>query len=134
MAAKLSEILAAQNKPKSEGIKISAASEKARMAADIKLTLDGLAPKIQPLASQPRELGAMEHGERIPMEYPAPEASEDETQWFHSLHAFASDMGVVIDPSNEHAWIAVKQSKHDSKPLLLLKLPLLNCPRPSQPF
>jgi len=104
------------------------------MAADIKLTLDGLAPKIQPLASQPRELGAMEHGERIPMDHPSPGASEDEVKWFNSLHAFASDMGVVIDPSNEHAWIAVRQNKHDSHPLLLLKLPLLNCPSPQGPF
>jgi hypothetical protein len=134
MAPKLSEILSAQSKPKSTGLVIRAEDERARMAADIKITLDGLAPKIQPLASQPRELGAMENGERIPMEYPSPKATEEERKWFSSLHAFASDMGVVIDPSNEHAWIAVKQNKHDSKPLLLLKLPLLNCPRPSQPF
>ena len=134
MAQKLSEILAAKNQPKQEGLKISAADDKAKLAETIKLTLDGLAPKIQPPTPEPRELGAMEEGERIPMDYPSPEASEDELKWFNSLHSFASDMGIVIDPNGEQAWIAVKQNKHDSRPLLLLKLPLLNCPSSNQPF
>jgi hypothetical protein len=126
----LAEIMA--TKAKSSAPVIRASDEKARIAETIKLTLDGLAPKIQPPTPEPRELGAMEEGERIPMDYPSPEAGEDEVKWFNSLHSFAADMGVVIDPSNEHAWIAVKTNKHDSHPLLLLKLPLLN--RPQGPF
>lgn len=128
----LKDILAAQAAP-TKGVVIRAADEKAKMAASIKSTLDNLAPKIMPSLPLPRELGAMETGERVPTDYPSPEATIDEKAWFTSLHSFDSDMAIVIDPSGQQAWIAVRRSKFDPNPLLLLKLPLLKFPSSNQP-
>lgn len=113
---------------------IRQADEKVALAATIKATLDGTAPKIQPLASQPRELGATERGERIPMDYPPQDAPEEATKWFRSLHSFATDLCVVIDPEAPRAWIAVAPQGMQHAPLLLYPLPLHNRSLNGQPF
>jgi hypothetical protein len=113
---------------KPTGTVIRAVDEKAKLAASIKATMDDLAPKVQPPA--PRELGAIEKGERIPMDYP----SEDQgLEWFRSCHSFDSDMGIVIEPGGEMAWVAVK-APGNSHPILLLRLPLMNRAESCQPF
>jgi hypothetical protein len=123
----LAELMAAKKAP-STGTVIRAVDEKAKLAASIKATMDDLAPKVQPPA--PRELGAIDKGERIPMDYP----SEDQgLEWFRSCHSFDSDMGIVIEPRGEHAWVAVQAPGH-LQPILLLRLPLLNRAEAGQPF
>lgn len=115
---------------------IRAGDERAKMAADIKQTLDASAPlfpKGQPPAPQ-RELGALlPVGETIPMDHPPQDASEAAWEWFRSLHSFESDMGIVIDPIGEHAWLAVQARAFD-QPLLILRLPLFNRPECGNPF
>jgi len=130
----LAEIMAAKAAaavPPSSGVVIRASDEKAKMAASIKYTLDELAPKVLPPA--PRELGNTQLGETFPMDYPPQGSAEDALQWFRSLHSFDTDLGIVIDPIAAQGWIAVKPQGLP-KPILLLKLPLLNCPSPGQPF
>lgn len=112
---------------------IKAADEKAKLSASIKQTMDDLAPKIQPSALQPRVLGAMTEGERIPLLYPTADSPLSDKEWFASMHAFQSDLCIVLDSTNpEQAWLAVKRNKHHPFPLLLHKLPLF--PMPSEPF
>ena len=110
---------------------IRATDEKAKLAAEIKRTLDETAPKA--LSPTPRELGSPVKGEEIPMDYPPTGASEREQEWFNSLHSFDTDLVIVIDPTSEAAWIACK-TQGSPKPLLLLKLPLCNLPLHNQPF
>jgi hypothetical protein len=128
----LAEILAAKSykaakpteaQPETTGIKITPESEKADLAASIKQGLDACAPKVKPPA--PRELGAMTLGERVPMDQPKEGAPEAEWEWFDSLHSFESDLGIVIDPNGQQAWIAV-QAFQSNPPILLHRLPLLN--------
>ena len=120
----LSEILA----KKSAAPTIRKDDEKAKLAASIKMTLDASSPppKQQPPADTRRELGAMELGERLPMDHP-PEGSPDAAwEWFDSLHSFTTDLGIVIEPGESgHAWIAV-QSREFQPPLLMFRLPLIN--------
>lgn len=132
--ATLSEILAKKAARAGTGTVIRAEDEKAKLAASIKSTLDASAPslpKTQPPA--PRELGAMEPGERLPMDHPPQGAPDAAWEWFDSLHSFESDLGIVIDPKGEHAWLAV-QAKQFDPPLLILRLPLLNRRLPGEPF
>ena len=75
----------------------------------------------------------MEPGERLPMDHPAPGAPDAAWEWFDCLHSFESDLGIVIDPKGEHAWLAV-QAKSFEPPLLILRLPLLNRRLPGEPF
>lgn len=125
----LAEILAkkaaksAEAQPASAGIKITPESERTALASSIKQSLDACAPKVQPPA--PRELGAMTRGERIPMDHPAQGAPDAEWEWFDSMHSFESDLGIVVDPNGEQAWIAV-QAFQSKPPILLHRLPLLN--------
>jgi hypothetical protein len=82
------------------------------------------------LPPTPRELGAIDQGERVPLDYP----TEDQGwEWFRSCHAFESDMGIVIEPGSVNAWLAV-QSPGNQTPILLLRLPLLNRSEGSNPF
>ena len=134
----LAEILAkkkaknAESQPAGSGLKITPESEKADLAASIKQGLDACAPKVKPPA--PRELGAMTHGERIPMDHPKEGAPDAEWVWFDSMHSFESEMGIVVDPNGEQAWIAV-QAFQTKPPILLHRLPLLNRKRhESDPF
>lgn len=122
MAAKKAKKAAAKP-PEATGLKITPESEQAVKAAQIKQTLDALSPKAQPPA--PRELGATTRGERIPMDHPGQSAPDAEWKWFDSMHSFDSDLGIVIDPSGEKAWIAVQARKFDP-PLLLHSLPIIN--------
>jgi hypothetical protein len=125
----LAEILAkkaaktAESQPTATGLKITPDSEKADLAASIKQGLDACAPKVKPPA--PRELGAMTLGERVPMDQPKEGAPAAEWEWFDSMHSFESDLGIVIDPNGEQAWIAVKAFK-TKPPILLHRLPLFN--------
>jgi len=119
-------------KPAASGIKITPESEKADLAASIKQGLDLCAPKVKPPA--PRELGALTLGERIPMDHPKEGAPDAEWQWFDSIHSFESELGIVVDPNGEQAWIAV-QAFQSKPPILLNRLPLLNRKRSeSDPF
>lgn len=134
----LAEILAkkkAAASPESKGMVIRAEDEKAKLAATIKQTLDASAPKPAPPLphANERELGAMEQGERIPMDHPAPEDGEAGQAWFRSLHSFETTLGIIIEPEGEHAWIAVKATKFEP-PILLQRLPLLNRPQNGNPF
>jgi len=115
------------------GIRITPETEKAAKAAEIKGFLDASAPKVRPPA--PRELGAMEAGEQIPMDHPAPEASEADWAWFSACRAFDSSLCVVIEPGETaaHAWIACQSNPHRA-PILLHRLPLLNRPNGQNPF
>lgn len=117
------------------GMVIRAEDEKAKLAASIKQTLDASAPKPAPplTHSEKRELGAMENGERIPMDHPTPEDGEAGQEWFRCLHSFETTLGIVIEPNGEHAWIAVKATKFE-KPLLIQRLPLLNHIQGTNPF
>lgn len=125
----LAEILAkkaakpAEVAPAPTGIKITPESEKAALASSIKESLDACAPKAKPPA--PRELGATMPGERIPMDHPAQGAPDTEWKWFDSMHSFEGDLGIVVDPQGEVAWIAVQAFQHQP-PILLHRLPLLN--------
>lgn len=125
----LAEILAkkaakpAEAAPAPAGIKITPESEKAALASSIKESLDACAPKAKPPA--PRELGATMPGERIPMDHPAQGAPDTEWKWFDSMHSFEGDLGIVVDPQGEAAWIAVQAFQHQP-PILLHRLPLLN--------
>jgi hypothetical protein len=121
--------------PTSGGLKITPESEKAALAANIKQVLDATAPKSLPQLSNAndRELGAMENGERIPMDHPAPDAGEEAHLWFHSLHSFESNLCIVIEPSSQAAWLAIQANPHQA-PVLLHRLPLLNRPQSGQPF
>jgi hypothetical protein len=110
-------------KPESTGLKITPEIERAALAASIKQSMDACAPKAQPPA--PRELGAITPGERIPMSHPDQGAPDAEWEWFDSMHSFESDLGIVIDPNGEQAWIAVKAFK-TKPPILLHRLPLFN--------
>jgi hypothetical protein len=137
----LAEILAAKSykaakpteaQPAASGLKITPDSEKADLAASIKQGLDACAPKVNPPA--PRELGAMTLGERVPMDQPKEGAPAAEWEWFDSMHSFESDLGIVIDPNGDQAWIAV-QAFQTKPPILLHRLPLLNRKRnESDPF
>ena len=136
----LAEILArkagaSQTTPAKEGIKITPEAEKQTLAASIKATLDLTAPKpAPPLAfSEERELGATEKGERLPVDHPAANAPLEEWQHFDLMHSFQSDLGIVIDPNGESAWIAC-QVVAKRPPLLLFRLPLLNRPAGQNPF
>lgn len=149
--ATLSEILAKRNSRKGGsatasdvtpafevvggGPKIRADEEREKLAANIKQTLDASSPKLpkaQPPAPQ-RELGATETGERLPMDHPQQGAPESEWNWFNALHSVSSDMGIVIEPEGDHAWLAVNAHPLES-PLLILRLPLLNRRLPGEPF
>jgi hypothetical protein len=129
----LAEVLAAK-KAKPAGSRITPESEKAALAATYKASFDATAPK--PSAPAPRELGAMERGERIPMDHPAADATEEEKAWFLALSSFASTLCIVIEPLSEtsdHAWIAC-QSNPSRPPILLHRLPLINRPNGQNPF
>ena len=119
----------------SEPIKITPQSEHATRAAAIKRSLDAGAPKTPPplpYANQ-RELGAMEKGERIPNDFPPQGAPDADWVWFDSLHSFETDLGLVIEPTGTHGWIALKA--HPSyPPVLLYRLPLINRPETNNPF
>jgi hypothetical protein len=127
----LAEILEKKSQSKAApppaGLKITPETDKAALAATIKQTLDATAPKIHPPACEPRELGAMEPGERIPMDHPDDTDDAKARAWFTACHSFESEMGVLIEPGEtaKHAWLAVASSSHPS-PILLLRLPLLN--------
>ena len=118
------------------GTVIRAADERGKLAANIKQTLDACAPPMPPKVQAPaqqRELGATETGERIPMDQPPQGAPDAAWEWFDSLHSFESDLGIIVDPSGEHAWLAV-QAKQFAPPLLILRLPLFNRPVSGNPF
>lgn len=121
--------------PASPSIKITPEGDKERLAANIKWTLDASAPKpLPPMTNADRrELGAIEKGERIPMDHPAAEAPEKDWQWFDSLHSFESDLGIVLEPEGQSAWLAV-QCSPGRPPLLIMRLPLLNRPQAGNPF
>lgn len=135
----LAEILAKKatqpGPSKPSGLKITPETERAAKAAEFKAAFDATAPKVSPPA--PRELGAPEQGEQIPMEHPPQDASEEERVWFTALHAFESSLCVVIEPGPDHlapaAWIACESSPH-RPPILLFKLPLLNRTLSGNPF
>lgn len=115
------------------GLTITPETEKAALAAQIKGVLDAGAPKAQPPA--PRELGAAERGERIPMDHPGPDATEEDRAWFSACHALDTRLGVVIEPgeTGEHAWIACSTGAGRA-PILLHRLPLLHRPSGGNPF
>jgi hypothetical protein len=126
----LAEIMAANEAKKTAakpseaaGLKITPESERAALAASIKQSMDACAPKVKPPAL--RELGALTLGERLPMDQPKEGAPAAEWEWFDSLHSFESDLGIVVDPNGEQAWIAV-QAFQSKPPILLHRLPLLN--------
>jgi hypothetical protein len=134
----LAEILASKaSKPAAPaaGLKITPETEKAAKAAEIKAFLDASAPK--PSAPAPRELGAMERGERIPMDHPDQEATAEDHAWFSALHCFQSSLCVVVEPGADHnnpvGWIACQSSPH-RPPILLFRLPLINRPHGQNPF
>ena len=134
----LAEILAkkaaktAETQPAVPGLKITPDSERADLAAIIKQGLDACVPKVKPPAL--RELGALTLGERLPMDQPKEGAPAAEWEWFDSLHSFESDLGIVVDPNGEQAWIAV-QAFQSKPPILLHRLPLLNRKRlEAEPF
>lgn len=115
-----------------EGTVIRAEDDRARLAADIKRSLDLGAPKVRPQ----RELGEMEKGEQIPMDHPAADAPESEWEWFDCLHSFETELGVVIEPGEQGeakaAWLALQWG--EKRPLLLHRLPVLNRPCAGNPF
>lgn len=139
----LAEIMAAKKagagKPapaNSSAPKITPQSEHAARAAVIKSTLDATAPKLPPPApiEQPRELGATEPGERIPMDHPPEGAPKEAWDWFEAMHSFASELGIVMDANNrEFAWLAVRANPV-APPLLLHRFPLINRPTEDNPF
>lgn len=120
-----------------KGTVIRAEDERAKMAADIKRTLDACSPKVRPPADRPqekrRELGAMEPGERLPMDHPKQGAPDADWDFFNCQHSFESDLGIVIEPDGRGAWLAVT-AMPSQPPLLLMRLPLLNRPQENQPF
>lgn len=126
----LAEILAKKKPvaplpPKSPGLTITPEAERAAAATEIKASLDAMAPKIPP--PTPRELGAMERGERVPMDHPPVDGTADDLAWFSASHAFDSSIGIVMEPheSGSHAWIACQPNPH-RQPILLFRLPLLS--------
>ena len=133
----LAEVLAAKKaaKPASAGVRITPEGEKAALAAAYKKSFDATAPK--PSAPAPRELGAMEQGERIPMDHPDQDAPADDHAWFSALHCFQSSLCVVIEPGPDHenpvGWIACQSNPH-RPPILLFRLPLINRPLHGNPF
>jgi hypothetical protein len=133
---KLSEILAKKRPSASSGgIKITPESEKAQIAQTIKATLDATAPKITPLAQmpEPRELGAMEPGERIPMEHAA--ENTPEAAWIFAAHSFKTDLCIILEPTpSPFAWLAVSRKHSTRQPILLQRLPLANLNHASNPF
>jgi hypothetical protein len=129
----LAEVLAAKKTKPASGIRITPESEKAALAAAYKASFDATAPKAQPLA--PRELGAVDQGERIPMEHPEPDASPEDQAWFSACHSLDTSLGIVIEPgeTSEHAWIACRPNPHKA-PILICRLPLINRPSGQNPF
>lgn len=119
--------------PKRGGLKITPETEKAAKAAEIKAMFDASAPKAP--APAPRELGAAQPGEQIPMDHPPADAAEDERIWFSACHSFESEMCIVIEPgeTSEHAWIACRPGQHRT-PILLHRLPLINRPCGDNPY
>ena len=118
------------------GIKISAASEQAALAASIKMTMDACAPKVStPAPQQKRELGTTEScGERVPMDQPPQGAADQEWEWFDALHSFSCDLCVVLDPRDEtKAWLGLF-TQPLRPPLLLMQLPLANRETKHNPF
>ena len=117
------------------GLKITQDSERAAAAAVIKQTLDCLAPKTVPQLPQaePRELGAMEPGERLPMDYPPQDAPAKELAWFNSLHSVEGSLGIVMEPESGYGWLSIQHNAHQP-PLLVLRLPLLNHSQNNNPF
>jgi hypothetical protein len=115
----------------SSGIKITPESDKAVLAATIKATFDATAPKIQPPAPEERELGAMEPGDRIPMDH----ATDPQGKaWFTACHSYESSLCVILEPApSPHAWLAVTTPAHPS-PILLHRLPLANYSTNANPF
>lgn len=134
----LAEILAKKKTPAekpaapvstAKGPTITPATDKAAMAKTIKKTLDLAAPKINP-PEEPRELGATEPGERIPMEHPD---NAREQAWLTACHSFDSDLCIVMEPQQPFAWLAVATNEHP-EPILLKRLPLQNCPTNANPY
>jgi hypothetical protein len=140
---KLADILAKKAKTSTaaaaaSGIKITPESEKAQIAKTIKLTLDATAPKIMPLtppaqADPRRELGAMEPGERIPMNH-APQGTPD-ALWISAVHSFQTDLCIIMEPSpSPFAWLAVSRKHSTQEPILIHRLPLANLSHANNPF
>lgn len=117
------------------GTVIRKEDEQGKLAAQIKLTLDATAPKTPPPLphAEDRELGATFKGERIPMDQPAEGSPDADWEWFDSLHSFECDLGIIIDPRQDCAWIALKANPTQA-PLLLHRLPLFNRALAGNPF
>lgn len=122
---------AAATAQKPEGIRITPESEHALRSAAIKATLDATAPKAP--APAPRELGAMEPGERVPMDHPAPGSPDADWVWFDSLHSFETDLGIVIEPDGGNAWLAIRYQP-GKPPALLHRFPIIALPNANNPF
>lgn len=135
MAARKSGTQGKAQPAASGGITITPESERAALAAEVKQTLDACAPvsatapKTPPLT--PRELGAMEAGERLPMDHPQADCSPMEIAWFSACHSFATTLCIIIEPgeTSQHAWIACRQNPQ-APPIFLYRLPLW-IPHPS---
>lgn len=118
--------VAEEQKESGSGIRITKESEKEALAKEIKANLDALAPKMPPKPSasqilEGRELGAIEPGERIPMEFPQ---EEQDKAWIAATHAFTSNLGIMVEPGGKHAWLAV-MAQGQSFPILIMQLPVL---------
>jgi hypothetical protein len=108
-------------------------NDEKRLAAQIKEVLDARAPKIP--EPEPRELGAMEPGEQIPMDHPPQDAAQKEHLWFTACHTFETEIGIIIDPrpQSESAWIALQMGPNQP-PLLLREFPLFNRASSNNPY
>lgn len=69
----------------------------------------------------------------IPFVYPSPGDSQDTLLWKRALLAQETELGIVIEPDNQHAWLAIT-AKHEADAILLYRLPLLNVRKGSNPF
>ena len=132
--ATLADILARKSHPSAPVI--TKESQVALIAHVIKDVLDARplpVNKLMPADALDRSLGYIEPGEQLPMELVTD--IPEEQAWNEARNSPSCELGILLEPRGEHAWIAVQPITGNLKPILLFRLPLLyNTPLPGQPF
>ena len=135
--ATLADILARKSHPSAPVI--TKESQTATIAGVIKEVLDARPMPVNkalhrvadPLTY--RTLGYAEPGEQLPMELVSD--ITEEQAWNEARNSLSSELGILLEPRGEHAWLAVQPTTGNLQPILLFRLPLLyNNPLPGQPF
>lgn len=113
------------------GLQITRSKDSIPLRATVAASLGNVAGIIPP---EPRALGETTPGPDIPFEFPSEKSSDVQKLWLLARQQTTNSLGVWIeqevDPSGvlmaEHGWLAVRNPSDPDRPLLVLRLPLLN--------